>query len=75
MKCPKCGSMNFEVIDTRNRTHKPYIYRIRVCLECGERFKTHEIIVGDINDDYVRGYEQAKSDVLSVVKNIGGDSE
>ena len=70
MKCPKCGSMNFDVIDSRNRTQRPYIYRVRTCLDCGHRFRTHETVV-DVSDDYIKGYEQAKEDISNMIKDMG----
>lgn len=41
MKCPKCGSEQNKVVDTRN--HEDRFTRVRKCEECGERFHTEEI--------------------------------
>ncbi len=42
MKCPKCGSLNDKVIDTRQSKDGTVIRRRRECLECGTRFTTYE---------------------------------
>lgn len=42
MKCPKCGSINDKVIDTRLSKDATVIRRRRECIECGTRFTTYE---------------------------------
>jgi len=42
MRCPKCGSLNDKVIDTRQSKDGTVIRRRRECLECGTRFTTYE---------------------------------
>ncbi len=42
MKCPKCGSLNDKVIDTRQSKDGTVIRRRRECLECSTRFTTYE---------------------------------
>jgi len=42
MKCPKCGSLNDKVIDTRQSKDGTVIRRRRECLDCGSRFTTYE---------------------------------
>lgn len=42
MLCPECQSAS-RVIDSRNKPE--YLYRRRECLECGERFTTHETLI------------------------------
>ncbi|RUM46353.1 MAG: transcriptional regulator NrdR [Hydrogenothermus sp.] len=42
MKCPKCGSLNDKVIDTRQSKDGTVIRRRRECLDCGNRFTTYE---------------------------------
>lgn len=42
MKCPKCGSLNDKVIDTRQSKDGTVIRRRRECLNCGNRFTTYE---------------------------------
>lgn len=44
MTCPKCGKGKTEVIDSRQSGQfGDSIYRRRACLECGQRFSTHEL--------------------------------
>ena len=43
MKCPKCGSENIKIIDSRSAD--TLVYRIRKCLDCEYRFGTKESIV------------------------------
>ncbi|WP_457644392.1 transcriptional regulator NrdR [Persephonella sp.] len=42
MKCPKCGSLNDKVVDTRQSKDGTVIRRRRECLDCGYRFTTYE---------------------------------
>ncbi len=44
MRCPKCGSSEDKVIDSRPVNHYVGIRRRRVCLKCGFRFTTYEEI-------------------------------
>ena len=41
MKCPRCGSVNNYVIDTRESDDQ--IRRRRSCGDCGNRFTSYEI--------------------------------
>ncbi len=47
MRCPKCGSLDDKVLDSRAAREGDVIRRRRACLECGERFTTYEEIVRD----------------------------
>jgi len=42
MKCPRCGSLNDRVVDTRQSKDGTVIRRRRECLDCGNRFTTYE---------------------------------
>lgn len=44
MRCPKCGSLNDKVIDSRTAKDGDSIRRRRVCYDCGTRFTTYEQI-------------------------------
>jgi transcriptional repressor NrdR len=44
MKCPKCGSLNDKVLETRQSKEGIVIKRRRECLNCGYRFTTYERI-------------------------------
>jgi transcriptional repressor NrdR len=44
MLCPKCGSLDDKVIDSRMAKDGASIRRRRVCLDCGTRFTTYEEI-------------------------------
>ncbi len=44
MKCPKCGSLDDKVIDSRILKEGTAIRRRRECLSCGHRFTTYENI-------------------------------
>ena len=44
MRCPKCGSRDDKVIDSRQSRDSSSIRRRRECLECGYRFTTYEEI-------------------------------
>ena len=46
MTCTKCGSSNVYVRQTRNDGPRR-IYRYRRCADCGARFTTVEMPVGD----------------------------
>src|SRR5438128_7305932 len=44
MRCPKCGSRDYKVIDSRQSRDSSSIRRRRQCLSCGYRFTTYEEI-------------------------------
>lgn len=44
MKCPKCGSQEDKVIDSRTWKDGAVIRRRRECLQCAHRFTTYEEI-------------------------------
>jgi transcriptional repressor NrdR len=44
MRCPKCGSRDDKVIDSRQSRDSSSIRRRRECLSCGFRFTTYEEI-------------------------------
>jgi transcriptional repressor NrdR len=44
MRCPKCGSPNDKVVDSRVSRDADSIRRRRECLVCGHRFTTYETI-------------------------------
>src|ERR1700736_2769114 len=50
MRCPKCGSRDDKVIDSRQSRDSSSIRRRRQCLKCGYRFTTYE----DIDRSYLR---------------------
>jgi len=47
MRCPKCTSIEDQVIDSRIARDGNSIRRRRECLECGHRFTTNESFVRD----------------------------
>lgn len=42
MKCPYCGEVETEVVETRDSEDLETIRRRRACLKCGKRFTTYE---------------------------------
>lgn len=44
-KCPKCGSDQTSVVDSRIRNN--FRYRRKACLDCGHTFSTAEIVIGE----------------------------
>ena len=60
MKCPMCNQDNDIVKETRSGNN--HIRRRRVCLECGERFTTNEVIVR---------YEEIKKDLPGLYEELG----
>jgi len=42
IKCPYCKSMNTELTDGIRKRERGYI-RVRVCNDCGKKYKTKEI--------------------------------
>ena len=50
MKCPKCGSDDDKVLDSRSAREGAAIRRRRECIACGHRFTTYE----EINRDEVQ---------------------
>jgi transcriptional repressor NrdR len=45
MRCPKCGSLDDKVIDSRSVRNNDAIRRRRSCLACGYRFTTYEEVI------------------------------
>ena len=45
MLCPKCGCLQDKVVDSRVSKEGDCIRRRRECIECHQRFSTHEEIV------------------------------
>jgi len=46
MRCPNCNKLKNEVIDSRPLKGETKRVRRRQCLKCGQRWTTHETIVG-----------------------------
>ena len=44
MRCPKCGSMEDKVLESRSNKTGTAIRRRRMCLSCGHRFTSYEKI-------------------------------
>ncbi len=44
MRCPKCGTLDDKVIDSRLAKDGSSIRRRRLCLECEARFTTYEVL-------------------------------
>ncbi len=44
MKCPRCGSLNDKVLESRQNKNGTSIRRRRVCLDCDHRFTSYEKI-------------------------------
>ena len=44
MRCPKCGSSQDKVIDSREAREGHAIRRRRECMKCTFRFTTYEIV-------------------------------
>lgn len=56
MRCPKCGSLEDRVLETRQSKDGIVIKRRRECLKCGYRFTT---------------YERIEEEVIKVIKKDG----
>lgn len=56
MRCPKCGSLEDRVLETRQSKDGVVIKRRRECLKCGYRFTT---------------YERIEEEVIKVIKKDG----
>lgn len=70
MRCPKCGSFEDKVLETRQSKDGIVIKRRRECLECGYRFTTYERIEEEIikvikKDGKIEPFEKEK-----IVKGI-----
>jgi len=53
MKCLYCGAEETKVLDTRRFPERePWITRNRRCYTCHERFKTVEIPVNELRDNF-----------------------
>ncbi len=45
MRCPKCGTTDDKVIETRVSREGDAIRRRRLCLQCSFRFTTYETVI------------------------------
>ena len=43
---PACGSVNSDIVTTKNMTNPDRRVRYRKCLDCGRRFSTLDVIKG-----------------------------
>lgn len=72
MRCPRCGTEEGKVVDSRSVRDGRAVRRRRECLECGERFTTYEaletqpVLVVKRSGERV-GYSRAKV-ILGVTK-------
>ena len=66
MICPKCKSDNLKIVDTRSDDASTR--RRRLCLDCGVRFNTLEVI--DYEYDNLKG----KANLLTILLNAVGDA-
>ena len=64
MVCPRCGSMNFKTINTRNKNIKhDGIMRRKECIDCGQRWTTYEVLDWKTEDD-IRSELMAQFDIF-----------
>ena len=66
MICPKCKSDNLKIVDTRSDDASTR--RRRLCLDCGVRFNTLEVI--DYEYDNLKG----KANLLAIMLKAVGDA-
>ena len=66
MTCPKCNGIT-SVLDSRERYGK--VYRRRECLNCGNRFSTHEIPIDTLNKQKSATYKKFNS-LMDEIKRL-----
>lgn len=76
MECLLCGGETKITHTRRKNKHGEKFYRERVCVQCGEKFKTyeiHEIALFDVLDEML---PEKKVDeiVKKLFQNLRGDS-
>lgn len=59
MRCPRCGSVNLTVTDTRQR--RAGWIRMRKCNKCGLKFKTAEVVEDDPMSVRIRETRQERN--------------
>lgn len=69
MECPKCGSTDSQVIDSKLSKHESKIKRRRQCTECSARFTTYEATEGNENMQTNSGCNET-ADILSTLSAI-----
>ena len=50
MRCPYCGSQEDRVLETRIQKEGECIRRRRLCLGCGQRYSTQEVLITQLPD-------------------------
>lgn len=68
MRCPKCGSLNTIIIDSRSKNEGIRRRRRYECNMCGERFSTMEVYHNVFHDMDVEN--RANIDKLEQIQNI-----
>lgn len=71
MKCPKCGSDNVSVNDSRNSPRRNGWKRKRLCNKCGQVFKTVErysLTIEEISDVRINLKEQRRRENIARIK-------
>ena len=70
--CPKCGSTETRVVDSRPRAYNgnPTMRRRRECISCNERYSTYEFSVEFFNSLEETGGEKVKKLVRELAINI-----
>lgn len=68
--CPKCGSYNITVIDTRNIGYRK---RLKKCLDCNNSYSTIEMLITEYNS--LKDMKALMANVYKLFKMMDGDVE
>lgn len=67
MRCPICGSKS-KVIDSRIRKKENYIFRRRLCSECGNKFSSKEVIFEE--DAFLKIKKESKKEAYQEIRQF-----
>ncbi len=70
MRCPKCGSVDDKVLETRQSKEGTVIKRRRECLKCGYRFTTYERIEEEVITVVKKDNSTQPFDKEKIIKGI-----
>ena len=65
--CPYCGSYSVKIQDTQMRPYVPWLYRRRVCKDCGMGYSTYEIHCKEFGR--IRDVIEELEDEIRILKN------
>tara|TARA_B100000519_G_scaffold29743_1_gene20801 strand:+ start:336 stop:560 length:225 start_codon:yes stop_codon:yes gene_type:complete len=68
--CPKCSNDKSEQFETRQRPNTLYVYRRRICKNCGYKFTTREYRLEDLSKLVTEESDLVADQVTEIVEDL-----